>query len=272
MSQDASVAKGPVIASLTDEWAAIGRLLDGLPDEQWARPTCLPGWRVTDIVAHLIGTEAMLAGDSAPETDVDLKALPHVRNDIAAFNEQWVQALRDEPPAAMLERFREITVRRAKQLEQLPQSGFDAPSWTPAGKATYARFMQIRLYDCWMHDQDIRVTIASPGNEDGPAADSALGEATRVLGYIVGKRAAAPDGAVVRFDLTGPLERRLTVAVDGRAKLVDEAPEPPTATLRMTSSLFMRLSGGRTDDRTGVELDGDRALAERVLDNLAFTM
>jgi hypothetical protein len=40
----------------------------------------------------------------------------------------------------------------------------------------------------------------------------------------------------------------------------------------MTSSLFMRLSGGRTNDRTGVELAGDRALGGRVLDHLAFTM
>lgn len=272
MSQDTTVAKGPVIATLTGEWATIGRLLDGLPDEDWTRPTCLPGWRVTDIVAHLVGTETMLAGEGAPATGVDLTTLPHVLNDIAAFNEQWVQALRDEPPAAMRERFREITARRAKQLEQLPQSGFDAPSWTPAGNATYGRFMQIRLYDCWMHEQDIRVTLASPGNEDGPAAEGALGEATRALGYIVGKRAAVPDGAVVRFELTEPLERRLTVVVDGRARLVDKAPEPPTTTLRMTSSLFMRLSGGRTDDRTGVELSGDRALAERVLDNLAFTI
>jgi uncharacterized protein (TIGR03083 family) len=271
MSHDESVAKGPVIAALTGEWAAIDHLLDGLPADQWTRPTCLPGWRVTDIVAHLIGTESTLAGESAPETDVDLKALPHVRNDIAAFNEQWVQALRDERPAAMLERFRAIAARRAKQLEQMPQADFDAPSWTPAGKATYARFMQIRLYDCWMHDQDIRVSLATPGNENGPAAEGALGEVTRALGYIVGKRAAAPDGAVVRIDLTGPLVRRLTVAVEGRAKLVEEA-RSPTVTLRLSSSLFMRLSGGRTNERTGVELGGDRALAERLLDNLAFTM
>jgi hypothetical protein len=34
----------------------------------------------------------------------------------------------------------------------------------------------------------------------------------------------------------------------------------------------MRLSGGRTRDRTGVEVDGDGPLAERILDNLAFTI
>lgn len=272
MSEGTSITKGPVIAALVGEWATLDRLLAGLPSGRWAEPSCLPGWRVTDIVAHLIGTESMLAGESAPEADVDLKSLPHVRNDVAAVNEQWVRALRDESPSAMLERFREITGRRADALGQMQQEDFDAPSWTPAGNATYARFMQIRTYDCWMHEQDLRVTLGIPGGEDGPAAEAALEEATRALGYIVGKRAAAPDGAIVALDLTGPLTRGLAVAVDGRARLVDEPPGPPTTTLRMSSSLFMRLSGGRTRDRTGVEVAGDRPLAERILDNLAFTI
>jgi hypothetical protein len=42
--------------------------------------------------------------------------------------------------------------------------------------------------------------------------------------------------------------------------------------IRTSSSLFMRLSGGRTDDRTGVAVDGDRPLAQRILDNLAFAI
>ncbi|HZE31701.1 MAG TPA: maleylpyruvate isomerase family mycothiol-dependent enzyme [Actinoallomurus sp.] len=207
MSDGKSVAKGPLIAALTGKWATLDRLLAGLPSGRWAEPSCLPGWRVTDIVAHLIGTESMLAGESAPEADVELESLPHVRNDVAAVNEQWVRALRDESPSAMRERFRDITGRRAGSLEQMPQEDFDAPSWTPAGNATYARFMQIRTYDCWMHEQDLRVTLGIPGGEDGSAAETALEEATRALGYIVGKRAAAPDGAIVAIDLTGPLTR-----------------------------------------------------------------
>ncbi|MGH3381476.1 MAG: maleylpyruvate isomerase family mycothiol-dependent enzyme [Actinoallomurus sp.] len=272
MSQDKSVAKGPVIAVLAEEWTILDGLLGGLTPGQWAQPTCLPGWRVTDVVAHLIGTEEVLAGESAPEIGVDVNTLPHVRNAIAVFNEHWVQALRDEAPAAMLERFRHVTARRLKMLEQMPQSDFDAQSWTPAGYDTYARFMQIRNYDCWMHEQDIRAALGLPGNEDGPTAVAALEEVTRALGYIVGKLGGAPDGSIVRFDLTGPLHRWLTVVVEGRARVVDEAPAAPTATLGLSSAGFMRLTGGRTTDRAGVELGGDRELAERVLANLAFTI
>ena len=268
------IAKDQVVETLVGEWAALDRLLGGLAPEQWTLPTCLPAWRVKDVVAHLIGTEAMLAGEQAPVVDVDVKALPHVRNDIGAVNEQWVQALRDEPPAALLDRFRDVTARRAAALRAMSQADFDAPSWTPAGKATYGRFMQIRSHDCWLHEQDIRDAIGSPGNHDGPAAEAAFAEVTRALGYVVGKRAGAPDGTVVLFDLDGPLRRRLAVAVDGRARLVPEPDAPPTVTLRMPAPTFMRLCGGRVPASacTDVAMDGDTELARRVLDNLNFTI
>jgi uncharacterized protein (TIGR03083 family) len=276
------IAKQTVVGTLVKEWQDLDHLLTGLSADQWTVPTVLPGWRVTDVVAHLIGTEATLAGDDVPVTEVDVTTLPHVHNDIARANEQWVQALRGEPPPAMLARFREVTARRRAMLEKMPQSEFDAPSWTPAGPGTYGRFMQIRIFDCWLHEQDIRDAVGLPGNASGPAAEAALDEAARALGYVVGKRAAAPDGSTVLFELTGPVPRRLTVAVSGRARLVAEPAGPPTATLRLPSSAFLRLCGGRTrhserpdvemDVEMDVALDGDLALARRILDNLAFTI
>jgi uncharacterized protein (TIGR03083 family) len=264
--------KDQVAEVLVGEWAALDRLLADLPAPEWARPTCLPGWRVTDVVAHLIGTEAMLTGEATPAIDVDVKALPHVRNDIAAFNEQWVVALRDKSPATMLARFRDVTARRTEALAAMSQADFDAPSWTPAGQATYGRFMRIRTYDCWMHEQDIRGTVRTPGNEDGPAATTSLDEAAQALGYVIGKRAAAPDGSTVVIDLTGPIRRTLTVEVDGRARLVDHSATPPASTLRLPSTLFLRLCGGRPADQDAVTLEGDQDLGRRILNHLAFTI
>ena len=140
----------------------------GQPYEYHRRPlfepdwTRLPGWRVTDVVAHLVGTESSLAGDPTPEDGTDVTDLPHVRNGIAAFNEKWVHALREETPEAMLARFREVTARRTEQLRGMSQDDCDAPSWTPAGDGTYGRFMQIRIYDCWLHELDIRDAVGRP--------------------------------------------------------------------------------------------------------------
>ena len=70
--------------------------------------------------------------------------------------------------------------------------------------------MRIRTFDCWLHEQDIRDAVGRPGGEDGAAAALALDEMTSAIGYVVGKKAGAPQGSRVRFDLTGPAARRST--------------------------------------------------------------
>jgi uncharacterized protein (TIGR03083 family) len=274
MKQQA-ISREAIVPALVSEWSAIGALLASLAPSQWARPTALPGWSVQDAVAHLIGTESALAGQSPPPSGIDVRGLPHVRNDIGAVNEQWVQGLRGESSDAVLDRFRAITAVRRAALEAMSAAEFEAPSWTPAGPGTYGRFMRIRVFDCWMHEQDIRDAVGAPGHGDGPCAAVALAEAADALGYIVGKRAAAPDGAAVTIELTGPEHVTWHVLVDGRARLVGTLPGPPTAALRLTSHLFSRLAGGRVpaaDHLAEVTVDGDQELGRRVTLALPFTI
>jgi uncharacterized protein (TIGR03083 family) len=270
-----SIPKEPLVEALVAEWAATDELLSGLPDPAWSTPSALPGWTVHDIVAHVVGTESMLAGEQAPDAVPDVTALPHVRNEIGAANENWVQASRGESPREALARLRAVTDNRAQVLTTMTQDEFDAPSWTPIGQSTYGRFMQIRLFDCWMHEQDIRDAVGVPGHEDGPCAEGSLDEVVRALGFIVGKRGRAPDGGAVSIDLTGPVHRTIHVVVDGRARVVPALDRPPTSTLRLSSALFMRLAGGRVDPGRHlheISRDGDLELAERVAHNLPFTI
>lgn len=271
-----SIAKEPLVDALVAEWRSIDELLAALPDERWEAPTALPGWRVRDVVAHLIGTESMLAGRDDPgEPLPEGQRPPHVKNDIGAFNERWVDALRTEAPAAVLERFRAVTAERTEALRAMGQDDFDAPAWTPAGQATYGRFMQIRLFDCWLHEQDIRDAVDRPGHDGGPCAEGSIDEVARALGFIVGKRAGAPSGSRVTFELTGGVSRALHVAVDDRASVVDELDRPATTTLRMPAGLFIRLAGGRVDPAAHLDeiaIEGDAELGRRVATSLAYTI
>jgi uncharacterized protein (TIGR03083 family) len=270
-----SIPAGPLTDALVAEWASIDGLLRSLTDDEWEAPTALPGWAVRDVVAHLIGTEAMLCGETAPEAPGDGDRPAHVRNDIGAFNERWVAALRPLSPAAVLERFGAVTTQRVAALRAMSQDDFDAPAWTPVGQATYGRFMQIRLFDCWLHEQDIRQAVGRPGHQGGPCAEGSIDEVVRALGFIIGKRAGAPAGSRITFDLTGPAARTVHVSVDDRAAVVERLDAPATATLRMPAELFVRLAGGRVDPQAGldqVELDGEEDLARRVATNLAFTI
>jgi uncharacterized protein (TIGR03083 family) len=267
--------KDTIVGGLAAEWAAIEGLLAGLDESQWAAPTPCPGWSVHDVTSHIVGTELTLCGEQPAPCRADVRARAHVHNDIGALNEVWVESLRGEPPARMLNRLRAVTGQRLEALTGMAEEDFHAPSWTPAGAATYARFMQIRAFDCWMHEQDIRDAAGQPGNEDGPGAALSVDEIALALGYIVGKRARAPDGSSVTFDLTGPLARQLHVVVEGRARLAAERPGPATATIRLPLGTFTRLCGGRVRPEQVSDLvtvQGDEGLGGQVVAALAYTI
>jgi uncharacterized protein (TIGR03083 family) len=270
-----NVPKQATIAALADVWASLDELLAGLHDDEWARPTCLPGWDVKAVVAHVAGTESMLLGEQAPDVEVDEASHPHVRNDIGRFNERWVVATESESPAEVLERFRVRIAARRAALDELTDEAWFAVGFTPAGQDTYGRFMRIRTFDCWLHEQDIRDAVGRPGGEDGLAAPVALDEIAAVLGYVVGKKAGAPLGSRVRFELTGPAARTIDVEVAERAAVVNELSGPPTVTVTMPAGVFARLGGGRIDPSTvrdQIALDGDTALGEQIVTNMAFTI
>jgi uncharacterized protein (TIGR03083 family) len=267
--------KADVLPGLFASWDAIIRLVTALPESQWLTATPLPYWRVGDVIAHMIGTESMLLGVATPEPDIDLSGLGHVRNDIGVMNECWVRHLGKESGTELLQRFQTVTNERRKLLSDMNDADWNATTATPAGPDTYGRFMRVRIFDCWMHEQDIRDAVGAPGHGDGPCAAVALAEAADALGYIVGKRAAAPDGAAVTIELTGPEHVTWHVLVDGRARLVGTLPGPPTAALRLTSHLFSRLAGGRVpaaDHLAEVTVDGDQELGRRVTLALPFTI
>lgn len=262
------------VGALVAQWRAIRELVAGFDAARWSAPTPCPGWSARDVLAHIIGTESSLTGAEPPELP-DVTAKPHVRNEIGALNERWVEHLRPLSPAGLLERWDAVIGARTAALTAMTDREFDAPSWTPEGPGTYARLMRIRIFDCWMHEQDLRTAIGRPGGTDTAAGRIAVEEMTGKLGYIVGKRAAAPERCTVTVVLTGGLGRTVPVLVEGRARVLDTAPEHPTVTLTLPAPLFARLYGGRVaaDQVAGeVRIDGDRVLGQQILSALAITI
>lgn len=271
--------KSEVLAGLFAVWDDIDALLDGLTEAEWHAASPLPGWDVKALVAHMIGTESFLAGVPAPQPDIDVSTLEHVRNDIGVMNECWVRHLGSEAGTDVLARFRDIISDRRKALTSMSDEDWDAVTPTPVGPESYGRFMRVRVFDCWMHEQDIRQALSRPPSDDTlrcPAAELSLDEIAATMGYIVGKRAKAPEGSRVLFELTGPVARDIRVSVDGRARLVDDfGGREPTATIRLDGLQFTRLSGGRPMSPArsqDIALGGDRDVATQVVENLNFVI
>jgi uncharacterized protein (TIGR03083 family) len=269
--------KSDVLSGLFATWDSLDRLLTGLSEQQWQTPTPLPGWCVHDVVAHVIGTESVLQGISTPDADIDLTTLGHVRNDVGVANECWVRHLSSESGADVHQRFRALTADRRKHLTEMSGDEWNAPTLTPVGPDSYGRFMRVRVFDCWMHEHDIRDALDAPASDAdlaGPAARLTLDELATSMGYVVGKLGKAPDGSRVAIELTGPLARTIRVAVDGRARMVDDfGGQEPTSTIRLDGVLFTRLVGGRANTGAGgVELSGDQEVASRIVEHLNYTI
>jgi uncharacterized protein (TIGR03083 family) len=269
--------KADVMNGLFASWDAIDQVIGDLPDARWSQQTSLPGWTVHDVVAHLIGTESMLQGAATPEADIDVSTLKHVRNDIGVLNERWVRKLRGHSHAELLDKFRATTAQRRDALTAMDQAQWDELTVTPAGPDSYGRFMRVRTFDCWMHGQDIREAVDRlAGDTDLGGSDSrlALDEIAASMGFVVAKLGGAPDGSRVRFELTGPLARTINVAVDGRAKVVDDfGGAEPTATIKLDGLLFTRLAGGRKKvDHDSVSYGGDEAVGKRIVEHLNYVI
>lgn len=263
-----------IVPAYLEEFDALQALLDEIPDEQWSTPTVLPGWDVHATVSHIMGTEHMLLGEQ-PQTPEAEERADHVHNDIGAFNERWIADWSNDSPDQMRARFREVTERRRTALQAMSEADFAAESWTPVGKDTYGRFQHIRVFDCWLHEQDIRDAVGRPGHETGQAVEVALDEIEGALGFIVGRKAKAPAGSSVTFELTGPTARTTHVVVGDRASVVPELDGEPTVMLRMTTGQYVRLTGGRgpaEDHQDGIEIIGDEELGQRILQSMAFTI
>ena len=268
----------PLIDRLEDVWADIISLCDDLSDAQWDLPTECPGWTVKDNVAHMIGTERMLLGEQAPPADISGAA--HIRNDIGKANETWIESYRAMTGKEVLDEFRSVTARRLELLRVMTDEDWKREGFTPEGPGPYSQFMAIRVFDCWYHDQDIREAIDRPGFMQGEVANLSLARIpAKGLGYVVGKKAAAPAGSTVVFEVAGepPMIATIAVPPEGRAGMIDEVPASPTVRIATDRRTFARLAGGRWNAdqaraRGMVRVEGEQALGERIVENMAFTI
>ena len=256
-----------ISGALEQSYAAIEKLGAAMSAEQWQTQSLCPDWTVRGVVAHLASVENMLVGWLPGSAD-ELPPLDRA----AAFGQQTA----DVDDAAFAARVAEVFGLRRADLAALSEDDLGRPSWTPVGPRTYGSFMDIRVFDFWVHERDITTPLGLPTDNGDARAEIALAEVERSLGYIVGKKVGLPDGSSIVFRLTGPMRRDLYVAVDGRAKVVDFI-ERPDVELNTDSLTFVQLACGRIDPQRQIDAGvvswaGNAELGDRAARNLRYTM
>ena len=261
--------------ALAETWEALAEVCRELSASEWGLATECPGWDVKDQLSHLIGIERSLLGEPVPEWDGPLG--PHVKNDVGAVNERWVGVRRSLPGAAVLAEFVEVTRTRLAELAARREEEWAAPGWSPVGDVPYAVFMEVRVFDSWVHEQDTRRALDRPGGTGNRASALSLDRVQGAMPFVVGKRAGCADGTAVRFAISGPGDdaRAFTVAVEGGRAREAGAEVEPTVTLSLSGVDLVRLGCGRAtaaqvEAAGGVVLTGDAGVGRRVLGSMNF--
>jgi uncharacterized protein (TIGR03083 family) len=254
-------------------WQAVNdftQLLETVPVGQWSTPTDLDGWNVHAIAAHIAHLEAVMSG--ADHDDVEIGQPAHVNGIMGSFTEQGVVARRDRSADSLIREIRESATRRHTRLLAEPPAD---PTATADGFAAFVGWswktlLRNRPLDVWMHEQDIRRALGSPGNMDGGAAQHAADYLIESLPMVVGKRVAPPAGTTVLLEVEGSQPYAVSVGEDGRAHPMPVLPMAPTVRLGLSREDFIVLAGGRRDPAE-VDVEGDENLAELILDAFAVT-
>ncbi len=274
MSDGNGDSDGAIIDNLAAVWASIDGLCRDLTAEEWERPTDCPGWSVKDHLSHVVGAESLLLGRPLP--DHKPPRAGRLANPLAEINEVAVDYRRPWLGQRVLEEFRAVSGERLAQFRLLTPEDFARDSWMPVGTGTLRDLLRTRVFDCWVHEQDMRRALGRPGDMEGAPAQQAMAMITAAMPRTIAKKAAPPDGATIVLNITGPVRDVLSIGITGkRANLLTDVPARPSVRLTTDIETFMRLAVGRCDPQSvlcdnRITIEGDESLGRRVVEHLNF--
>ncbi len=245
--------------------------LNSLTAEQWSLPTPCPGWSVADIVAHTIDLDSMAAGEPAPAHEPDWDQLPHVKGPANRFTELGVDYRRGTPPAALQEQMLTAANNLADFLNT--ESPTLTVPWVK-GEISREKFLGMRAFDIWTHDQDVRIAVGLPTGLTSNPAKNATKRMLEALPFIWGKKIAAPSSESLTLILTGPdFDGTLYVATDaaGKAAFIAE-PAGEVTQIEIAWSDFVNGFCGRVDTEvTTARITGSGPRVQEFINALAST-
>ena len=252
------------VESLKADHAEVLAIVKSLSAEEWDAPSGCEGWRTKDVVAHLACTfRSVVEPGTLP---------PGVEGDLEGTQEVGVAERKDWEPERILAEYEELGGRAIEALAglQAPGIGDTVIPLEDAGHYPLSLVANALAFDHYCH---LRNDILAPrGSVDRPAPphdDLRLGATMEwlIAGVPQMPGAAIVDAvtAPVLLDLSGPGGGQWTLQPG--VEVVEGDSGDAAATIQSSAQEFVVWSTRRRPWRdSDVKVDGDSALAERVLD------
>lgn len=250
-------------------------LLRGLSPEDWLRPTLAGGWRVRDIVSHLIdGDVRRLScqrdGLSMPAPDTPIRGYDELVRFLNGLNADWIRATSRVSPRLLMELLDLTGPQVAALFASLDPRGpaFWAVGW--AGQAQSEHWLDIgRDYtERWHHQAQIREAVGAPPLDARewlhPVIELSMWAFCRAFRDL-----RRPAGTTLALEVTGQAGGAWSIVAGEPDWMPWQGAAPDCAArVRLSADTAWRLFfNALTADaaRARADAQGDRELIDRVL-------
>lgn len=240
-------------------------LLEDLTNTQW-ETEIVPGWRTREVAAHLVSTDEASVTGKYLLWGIRRKPIPEIEQ----WNEKQVAKLADKPIPVLMEGLEKWGRRFAKATSLPPRSLASLSFPNGFGRVSIMWLVMLRLYDEWVHIEDVRRALSLP--DDG-GVDTLPGAARFMLaGIPIQTLPEIPPGAAGTLAIgfvdvdTPPLCIDLGTRRFGIGLPADAQIKGPAASLIMVAA--GRDPWREVEAAGHLRISGDRKAAETFLDVL----
>jgi uncharacterized protein (TIGR03083 family) len=251
-------------------------LLARLSPDDWARPTAARLWSVKDVAAHLLGGDLGILSrkrDGFRPRAVAAVSYGELVRLVNDSNEEWVAAARRMSPPLLQELLAFTGPRVEAHFASADPEAMGVPvSWAGPGPAPVWLDLAREFTERWHHQQQIRDATANAPLYDPYFLGPVLHTFVRALPHGF-RRASAPEGTAVRFEIPGESGGVWFVVRAARAwDLTLESDTPPAAEVALPQEAAWRLFTKGVDGaaaRRVATVRGDPVLAEPIFRTVA---
>lgn len=255
-------AKAEVIGHVRAQRERTIRLLETLGPTDWEQ-IITPGWRVREVAAHLISTD-----EGAVTGRMFSVGLNRDVTDIERWNDTQVARWADRPVPSLLHALEKWNRILLRVVRAAPAGVTARPMPTPLGKVSLNWLGMLRVYDEWIHDEDIRRAFGLPSDASTEVLEPVARQLLATLPQQTLPRLdRSLDGIaqIVYTDLDMP-----AFGIDMKAHRYGWDLGPAAATIKAAAAPFVMVAAGRDPwaemERAGaLVVEGDRSLAESLL-------
>jgi uncharacterized protein (TIGR03083 family) len=236
-------------------------LLEDLSEDQWETEV-LPSWRVREVAAHLVTTdESSLKGNVLARRQLPIA-------DVETWNDEEVPRWANRSVPALLHGLDRWGRRLARALALPPASLARRRLPTKFGRVSLMWLGMLRVYDEWVHGEDVRRGLELPADD---LADS-VRPAARFLfaGIPLQALPEIPEGASGAVALSYTDLDLPPLGIDLGARRFGTSPIDATCSIKGQAATLIMVAAGRDNwdaaERRGtLTIDGDRGPAETFL-------